>query len=280
MRFFYIMNHSFDIDIFKKATHKSMNLKDKVVIITGASSGIGAELAIQFAQKGSRVVLAARNKNAIDSLAQKIRDQGGQAHSIQTDVSIRSQVETCIEEAVQKFGRIDILINNAGVSLAQGPLIENKEEDVRSTMEINFMGGVYGVWAAVPYMKKTGGGQIVFVSSCIGKRGVPRNAIYCASKFAIQGLTEALRLELQRKKIHVLTVCPPGVNTPFFINNKKKDVRTYHLHSVQKISKMIVRACEKEKREVLLTLDSKLLHWLNVFFPKLMDRAISIKKGV
>lgn len=258
-----------------------MNLKNKVIVITGASSGIGKELALQFSGKGAKVVLAARNKAAMDDTAKQIEANGGEALVVPTDVSQRPQVENLAKQTFEHFGRIDVFINNAGVSNAVGPLVYSKEEEVRSTMDVNYMGCVYGVWAAAPYMEKQKeGGQMVFVSSCIGKRGVPLNSAYCASKFAVQGLTESIRPELKRKNIHVLTVCPPGVDTPFFDHNRRSGVKRYKLHSVQKIGKMIVNACEKQKREVLLTMDSKLLHWLNFYFPRLMDWALTKNKGL
>ncbi|OVE77794.1 hypothetical protein BVX98_01860 [bacterium F11] len=257
-----------------------MDFKDKVVVITGASSGIGKELALQLSRKGSRLVLVARTKQVLDDLAQRIDPKGEQAIAVQADVSKRNHHSKIVEQTLQRFGRLDVYINNAGVSLAQGTLMENREEDVRDTLEINFMSAIYSVWAAVPIMEKGGGGQLVFVSSCIGKRGVPLNAVYCSSKFAMQGLTESIRPELRRKNIRVITLCPPGVNTPFFKNNKKGHVRTHQLHSVEKIGRQIVRALEKEKREVLLTFDSKALHWLNVFFPRMMDWALARNKKI
>lgn len=256
-----------------------MKLQDKVVVITGASSGIGEELAFQCAQKGSKVVVAARNKTALDQVAQKINSSGGQALAVQTDVSIRSQVENLVAQTLKEFGRLDIFVNNAGLTHPDTDLINVSEADLRKVMEVNFMGGVYGLWAAVPAMEKNGGGMLVYVSSVVGKRGVQRNAGYCASKFAIQGLTESIRLELKKKKIHVLTVCPPGVDTPFYENNNRGGVRRYRLHSTDKITRMLVSSIEKEKREVWMTMDSKILAWANNVVPALLDKAVLAVKG-
>jgi NAD(P)-dependent dehydrogenase (short-subunit alcohol dehydrogenase family) len=257
-----------------------MNFENKVVIITGASSGIGQELAFQLARKKAKVVLAARNAELIQKHAAQIQAEGGTALAIPTDVSRRFQVEMLVQRTVAELGGLDVLINNAGVSPAKGTILENTEEDVRKTMEINFMGSLYGVWAAAPHMEKAGGGQIVFVSSIIGKRGIPFNAAYCASKFAIQGLTESIRPELAPKNIRVITICPPGVDTPFYENNGKPVNREYRLHSAAKIARMIVEACEKEKRELLPTIDAKVLHVLNFFAPAMLDRAVAKVKGV
>jgi len=257
-----------------------MDFRDKVVIITGASTGIGRELGLQLGQKGAHVVLAARRKDRIEANAEQIRSLGGKALAIPTDVSRRSAVEDLVRETVRHFGGVDVLINNAGVSLARGTFMENSEKDIQDTMNTNFWGCLYGVWAVVPEMERRGGGQVVFISSCVGKRAVPLSSIYCSSKFAIQGWAESIRVELKRKKVHVLTVCPPGVDTDFFKNTPGNVVRRFRLHSTQKICRMIVRACEKERREVLLTMDSKLLHWLNLVAPALLDKALAKAKGV
>ncbi len=253
----------------------SMEIKNKVIVITGASSGIGAAAAEAFAKKGARVVLAARNAAGLNALADKINAAGaGSAWACPTDMTQRHEVENLARVTFERFGRLDIFIHNAGISHKNGTLMELDESEVRRVMETNFMGGIYSTWAAVPYLEKSGGGQLIFVTSIIGKVGVPRNSIYCASKFALQGLAESIRRELVTKKIRVISICPPGVDTPFFKNNDRALVRKYRLHPVEKIARMIVRASEKNKREVLLTMDAKLLHFLNCFFPTLMDWAV------
>lgn len=257
-----------------------MKLKDRVVVITGASSGIGMELARRFSSMGNSVVLAARRGAILTALAQELEAAGGRAIAVPTDVTVRADVENLMRAAVDKYGRIDIVINNAGASPAVGTLMENREVDVRYTMDLNFMGGVYGVWAAAPFMEKNGGGLIVFVTSIVGKRGVPKSAAYCASKFAMQGMAESIRPELAVKNIRVLTVCPPGVDTAFFKVNRRENRRRFRLHPVEKIGRMIVRACERETRESLLTIDAKLLYWANVIFPSLLDWAVAKNKGV
>jgi len=258
-----------------------MDLKNKVVVITGASTGIGEALAFELARRGSSVVLAARNTELITQHEAKINAAGGRALAVTTDVSRRFQVETLANRAVSHFGGIDIWINNAGISPAKGTLLENSEEDVRATLETNLMGSIYGVWAAAPHLEKRGGGQIVFVSSIIGKRGVPNNAAYCASKFAIQGLSESIRPELKRKKIRVITACPAGVDTAFYKNNGKNERRReYYLHSPEKIARLILRACERNRREVLLTFDAWLLNMMNMWAPSLLDRLMAKVKGV
>jgi NAD(P)-dependent dehydrogenase (short-subunit alcohol dehydrogenase family) len=236
-----------------------MDLKNKVIIITGASSGIGRELALCLAKEGARLSLAARRSDALSNLAQKIIDSGGQAISIPADVSQRSHMENLVLKSMKAYGRIDAMVLNAGVTHAPLDLTDLSESEFRRVLETNLMGPVYGVWEGAPAIAK--GGMLVFVSSVVGKRGVYQNAAYCASKFALQGLTESIRPELKKKGIHVLTVCPPGVDTPFFEVNGRGQLRRYRLHSPEKIAKMIVEAMKSNKRDVLLTMDAKLLAW-------------------
>ena len=257
-----------------------MKIADRRVVITGASSGIGRELARQFAAKGCAVALAARNAAQLEANAKEIRDKGGRAIAVRTDVSRRADVEALVAVAVREFGGVDILVNNAGIAPASGSLLDNTEPDFRATMEVNFMGSVYGVWAAAPHMEKQGEGLIVFVSSIVGKRGIPFASAYCASKFAVQGLAESIRPELAKKKIHVLTVCPPGVDTAFFENNGRPRGHRFRLHPAATIARMIIRACESGKRELLPTIDAKLIYYLNVLAPGLTDWAIARARGV
>lgn len=247
-------------------------------VITGASSGIGEELAYQLAARGCLVAVAARRVDRLEAVVRKIQAAGGRAIAVPTDVSRRAEVERLMKRTFDEFGRLDVVINNAGIAPAKGPLLENSEEDFRRTFDVNLMGYVYGVWASAPLLEKSGGGVMAFVSSIVGKRGVPRSAAYCASKFAIQGLTESIRPELKRKNIRVVNICPPGVDTPFFEESGKK-ARRYRLHPVDKIARSIVRAVESEKRELLPTLDAKVVDWANFFFPAIVDRVVGRVRG-
>lgn len=256
-----------------------MQLKDKVIIVTGASSGIGWELALQLAQKGAKVVVSARRMDKLADLATLIQKSGGTVLAVPTDVADRSQVNHLVLKSTETFGRLDVFVVNAGVTHAPLDLVDLSEAEFRRVMETNLMGSVHAVWAAAPQMIRQRSGQFVFVSSVVGKRGIYQNAAYCASKFAMQGLSESIRPELRKKGVHVLTVCPPGVDTPFFEVNGRGALRRYRLHSPQKIAKMIVDAMEKEKREILPTIDAKALAWASFLFPGLMDWAISKRKG-
>ena len=147
-----------------------------VAAITGASSGIGKELAFQLAARGCAVALAARRGDLVEEHARRIRAAGGRALAMATDVARKSDVEAFMRGAFDAFGRLNLVVNNAGIAPATGTLMDNSEDDFRRTMDVNLMGGVYGVWAAAPLMERSGGGVMVFVSSIMGKRGAPRSA--------------------------------------------------------------------------------------------------------
>jgi short-subunit dehydrogenase len=187
-------------------------LDGKVAVITGASSGIGASLARLLALEKAAVVIAARRKDKLDSLADHIRAEGGRALSIRCDVSVREDAEQLIDDAVGEFGRIDILINNAG----RGHLASI--EDTTDTMIENmFAVNVFPLWyttrPALKLMKAQRSGHIVNIASMAGKIGYPYNSAYVAAKHAVVGFTHALRLELAETGIHATVVCPAGVLT-------------------------------------------------------------------
>jgi dehydrogenase/reductase SDR family protein 7B len=175
-------------------------LSGTTAVITGATSGIGREAAREFAKTGAKVVLAGRRKERLLELASEIEASGGQALSVQTDVAEQAQVEALIEKCVERFGRVDVLVNNAGVAMAS-QFEAMSLEDFRRLMDVNFWGAVYACRAAVPQMRKQrGGGVILNVSSIFGKRGMPFETAYCASKFALAGFSEALRAELMSER--------------------------------------------------------------------------------
>jgi NAD(P)-dependent dehydrogenase (short-subunit alcohol dehydrogenase family) len=256
-----------------------MKLQGKVAVVTGASTGLGKEVAAQLAAGGAAVALSARNEERLRDNVRSIEGAGGRAIAVVADVTSRKDVASLFQRTVEAFGRLDLIVSNAGVTTAPGTFLENDEADVRRTLETNFMAGLYAVWEGVPYLRRTGGGTIVFVTSAVGKRGVPRSAVYCASKFAVHGLAESIRPELRPENIRVITVCPPGVDTPFFENNGRTGRHGFPLHPAADIARGIVSAIERDKRDVLLTLDAKLLYWGNVFAPRIMDRVLGKIKG-
>jgi NAD(P)-dependent dehydrogenase (short-subunit alcohol dehydrogenase family) len=187
----------------------------RVAVITGASSGIGRETALAYSRKGWAVVLAARRADRLEEIARNCRAAGGEALAVPTDVTRQEQVEALVARAMEAFGRLDVLVNNAGFGQG-GRVHEITDRQMRDIFEVNFFGVFYGCKAALPVMMRQRSGHIFNVSSVIGKRGTPLNGAYCATKFAVAGMTESMRVELVPWKIRVTLVCPGLTDTEFF----------------------------------------------------------------
>lgn len=187
-------------------------LRDKKVLITGASSGIGEGVALRLAGYRCRIGLAARNTAALEQVAEKVRACGGQAIVLQTDVADAEQCRRAVEATVAAFGGLDILINSAGVSL-RGYFAGSDLATLERVTRVNYFGTLYMTHHALPHIRRARG-SLVAISSLTGIRGIPSYAVYGASKFAIQGLYESLRLELWRDGVHVGVVSPGFVATP------------------------------------------------------------------
>ena len=190
----------------------------KVVVITGASSGFGKGVAYEFARRGARVVLAARRESLLDDLAHELEQSGSSALAVQTDVSRPEEVERLARQAIQKFGKFDIWINDAGVG-AVGRFEEIPLADHEQLIRTNLLGTIFGSHVAMRHFRTRGDGLLINIASALGKIPVPYYASYCASKFGVVGLSAALRLELAENRldqIHVCTVLPMATETPFF----------------------------------------------------------------
>jgi NAD(P)-dependent dehydrogenase (short-subunit alcohol dehydrogenase family) len=187
-------------------------LRDKVVLITGASSGIGRATALRLAGHGARVALAARRGDLLEQVAAAARQRGGDGLAVPTDVTDADQCRRAVAAAVDRFGRLDILVCSAGVSM-RGWFEDSALEALERVMRVNFFGTLYATHFALPHVKRSRG-SLVAISSLTGKRGTPTYALYGASKFAVQGLYDALRLEVRRHGVHVGVVSPGFVATP------------------------------------------------------------------
>jgi len=187
-------------------------LKEKVAIVTGASSGIGAALAERLARDGATVVLAARRRGKLEIVAGRIRSAGGAPHAVRCDVTVKAEAEQLVESTVAEFGRLDILVNNAG----RGHFA-SVEDTTDAMIDNMFAVNVYALWnttrPALRHMKKQGSGHIINIASMAGKLGYPYNSAYVAAKHACVGFTHALRMELVETGIHATVVCPAGVLT-------------------------------------------------------------------
>jgi NADP-dependent 3-hydroxy acid dehydrogenase YdfG len=188
------------------------DLKNKVVVITGAASGIGKATAKAFAQKGADLVVADNNAQRLEETANEIKAIGARVLASQVDVSDRNQVETFASLVISERGHVDVLINNAGVGVG-GSLLETKIEDFAWIFSINYWGVVYGLKAFLPYMVARKYGHVVNTASGAGLCSIPAMSAYCSTKFAVVGLSETLRTEIRQYGIGVSTICPGVINT-------------------------------------------------------------------
>jgi NAD(P)-dependent dehydrogenase (short-subunit alcohol dehydrogenase family) len=251
-------------------------LHDKVVLITGGSSGIGRATALRLAGHGCRIAVAARNAQTLEEVAQEAGKMGAQAMAVTTDVTDPNQCWRAIETAVARFGRLDILLCSAGVSMRS--YFENSSVSAMETVvRVNFLGTMYATYYAVPHVKKSRG-SLVAISSLTGLRGIPSYSVYGASKFAVQGLYESLRLELGKEGVHVGVVSPGFVDTPLRDRVLGPGGRLwtappalpFRVWPVEKCVDRIVQLIVKRRRRVLLpafagpllTIDHALGRWV------------------
>jgi len=190
----------------------SNNIKGKVVVITGASSGLGEATARLLSAEGATVVLGARRVERLKSLADELTANGGKALAVATDVTHYDQVKRLVDAAVQKYGRIDVMINNAGL-MPHSPLERLKIDDWDRAIDVNIKGVLYGIAAALPYMKQQKAGHIINVSSVAGHKVTPNGAVYCATKHAVRVISEGLRTEVKPYNIRTTIISPGAVAT-------------------------------------------------------------------
>ena len=253
---------------------------DKVVIVTGASSGIGLAIAKEFASKGSKVVLAARNIDKLKQIEKDITNKGQIAYAVQTDVSIEDDARNLVEKTIEKFGDIHILINNAGISM-RALFNDLQLKVIKDVMDINFWGTVYCTKYALPYILKNKG-SVVGISSVSGFAPLPARTGYCASKYAIHGFLETLRIENLKTGLHVLIVTPGFTSSNIRNTALSSDgspqgetpLDEEKLMSAEEVAQRVYKAVVKRKRFQIYTIIGKAVRVFNFFFPRFTDKMV------
>jgi NAD(P)-dependent dehydrogenase (short-subunit alcohol dehydrogenase family) len=262
--------------------------QNKVVIITGASSGIGRELAHQLADQGALLVLAARNVERLEAAKTECLAHGGKAIVLPTDVGIAAQCAHMVQGTMEEFGRIDALVNNAGITMWGSFDAVNDLGIFEQIMRTNYLGSLYCTHYALPFLKQTKG-LIVGVSSLAGKAGIPTRSGYAASKHAMTGFFDSLRIELEPFGVGVTMIYPGFVASDVRARALGPDgkplvtspVREGEVMMVETCARLMVSAMTRRKREVVMTLRGKLGQWLKLIAPGVVDRVASqaIKSG-
>ncbi len=253
--------------------------RDQVAIITGASAGIGESLALQLAGQGAKVVIAARRVERLEKVAEECRARGGETLAVATDVSNEGQCQALVEKSVEKFGRLDMLINNAGLAVSA---FFDEFPDLnlfKHTMNVNFYGAVHCTYYALPYLKQNKG-RIVAISSVGGKAAIPYNTPYISSKYALQGFFDALRMEVSRFGVSVSLICPYWVVTEFHEAQMNKNgvprgergraVYTDKMMTAERCAAITLLAATKRRREVLMG-PGALTTWIKILAPGFLD---------
>jgi len=252
--------------------------ENKVVLITGATSGIGKALAIDFLSKGAKVAICSRNADTLLSFSTEINSNN--LLTVQADVSNEEDCKKFIEKSMNAFHAIDILINNAGISM-RAMFQEVDLSVLKQSMDINFWGTVYCTKYALPYILKSKG-SILGISSIAGYKGLPCRTGYSSSKFAMQGFLESLRIELLKTGVNVMWVSPGFVSTN--IRNtalnasgnaqSETPLNENKLMSAEKCASIILKGIEKRKRTIIMSTQGKLTVWINKFFPSFVDKQV------
>jgi NADP-dependent 3-hydroxy acid dehydrogenase YdfG len=257
----------------------SETFKANVVIVTGASSGIGREVALQLAAQGAKLSLAARDGERLEQVAMACRQRGGQVLVVKTNVTIEAECRNLIERTVAEYNRLDTLINNAGISMwARFDQLQDLSI-LEQVMRVNYLGAAYCTYYALGHLKQSNG-RLVAVSSLAGKNGIPTRSGYAASKHAMAGFFDSLRIELAESGVSV-TVIYPGFVTSEIRERafgadgrplKKSPVHEAEVMTPDKCAQLIIKAAAQRRREEVMTFRGKLGLWLKLIAPGLVDR--------
>lgn len=255
-------------------------LRGRVAVITGAGRGIGAAVAASLAQEGCKLVLAARSRDQLEVVAERLQQYGVETLIVPTDLSDEHQARALIETADAHFGTVDILVNNAGMGI-YGTIDELNLDDLRHVFEVNFFGALATLQAGVQVMRRQGGGTVVNVSSIVGKFSQPLSGGYVATKFALQGASSAARAELKQDNIDLVLVCPGLTETEFSQHSRisvpgaehRKGEKHALMQGVdpRRVGARTVTAIKRGEREVYITWGDRLLVWFAITVPSLFQ---------
>jgi short-subunit dehydrogenase len=260
-----------------------MRVKKAVVVITGASSGIGRAAALEFADKGARLVLAARSAGALESLVHEVRKRGGKAVAVPTDVTDAENMDALAARAVEEFGHVDVWVNNAAIGLF-GRITDVPLADLRRVLDVNIGGYVNGARAALPRFRAQGSGVLINVGSIVGEVSQPYTAAYSMSKAAVRALSVSIRSELQLdgiRKVKVCTVLPAAIDTPFFQHaanyTGRKVVAMPPVYTPERVARTIVSLAAKPRREAVVGPAGRLLVLQHKVTPAKVEAAMAMQ---
>jgi NAD(P)-dependent dehydrogenase (short-subunit alcohol dehydrogenase family) len=267
---------------------RRIDFRGRSILITGGSRGLGLVVARELAAEGARLTLAARDQAELERAREELEALGADVAVVVCDVGVRSEAEALVHSVVQRTGTIDVLINNAGV-MQVGPVDHMNHRDFEDAMAVHFWGPLHTMLAAVPVMRARGSGRIVNVSSIGGKIGVPHMVPYCASKFALTGLSDAIRGELARDNIYVTTVCPGLMRTgsPFnaWFKGRHREEFTWFTISdslplatidARRAASQLIRACRYGEAELVITWPAKLAIIANAVAPEVVALVMNV----
>ena len=265
---------------------RRLDFEGKIVVISGASRGLGLELARGFAKERAHVVLLARQREALTAAGRELESSGVQVTLLQCDVTKENEVRASIASTISQLGRVDVLINNAGM-IQVGPVEHMKADDFAEAMAVHFWGPLYLMHEVIPHMKRQGHGRIVNIASIGGKVALPHLLPYAASKFALVGLSEGMRTELAKDNIYVTTVCPGLMRTgshlnAFFKGQHKKEFALFSIANAlfsttsRKAAHQVIEACRYGSSEEIITAPAKLLRLVKELCPRLVLEGFSL----
>jgi NAD(P)-dependent dehydrogenase (short-subunit alcohol dehydrogenase family) len=259
-------------------------VEEQVVVLMGASSGIGRETALRFAERGAKVVVSARGKEGLNSLVEEIRRKGGQATAELSEVTDFEQVKAVAERAVEEYGTLDTWVHLAAVGLF-ATFDQTTPEEFKRLIDVNLMGQVYGAMAALPHLKREGRGALIHISSVEAKRSFPFHSAYAASKHGIDGFLEALRVELKHEgwPISVTQVMTGTINTPFFDKGRTKlgvkPVGVPPIYEPETVANIILYAAENPARDLVSGGAAQVLILNQRLSPRMLDAILATRAG-